>query len=281
MLGSVLPGTRVVVASAVMQPRGDLSFGSVLVRLEAGQPARQLVDRVAYGSRPLVTTEGRVFVSRGRAGNAPDPVRGAMRVDALTIDEVEPRTGRARVVYSTEGFVTFLAGAVGRELIIYEVHVSGARVFALHQDTGAVRSILPTLVPMARDFVVDAPRGRVLFTQSTAAGWEVQEVSLTTGATQVLAKGPEVTLLPTVLSDGRVLVSAGRGEGLRALDGGPGLASHGAGFERVRFEHQGLLLGLLERPSEFPSVFVSGKEGVALRLEAPVDARLDLAGVLP
>ena len=57
VLGSVIPGTKVVVASAVMQAQGDVSFGSALLRLEAGKPARVLADGLVYGSRPLVTTE--------------------------------------------------------------------------------------------------------------------------------------------------------------------------------------------------------------------------------
>ncbi|HEY1088033.1 MAG TPA: hypothetical protein VGE37_10070, partial [Archangium sp.] len=40
VFGALIPKTRVVMATATMQTRGDLSFGSALLRLEAGKPAR-------------------------------------------------------------------------------------------------------------------------------------------------------------------------------------------------------------------------------------------------
>ncbi len=118
----------------------------------------------------------------------------------------------------------------------------------------------------------------MLFTQVTrAGGWRVDEVSLIDGAARTLVEGPEVTLLPTVLADGRVLISAGAGRGLVSLSGGEGLAALGAGFERVRVERNGLLLVLHERPGEFPSLHaVEGARAVTV--PSP-EARLDVAGV--
>lgn len=282
VLGTLLPGTRVVVASAAMQSRGDLSFASVLLRLEAGQPARVLADGLAYGSRPLVSAEGRVFISRGVAGAEPADARGALRVDGLSVEEIDRKTGRARVVYATRGYFTFLAGAAGRELIIYESAPAGARLISVQVDTLAVRVLLPSLAPLAHDFVVDAPRGRVLFTEGTpgADDWFVQEVQLKTGASRILARGPEVTMLPTVLEDSRVLVSRGAGQGLSALDGEQVLAPRGPGFERVQLQRGGLILGLHEVPSDFPVPFV-WQRGAPGLLAAPPESRLDLAGVTP
>lgn len=278
--GSLLPRSRVVVATAAMSARGDLSFSSALIRLEAGKAARVLADQVVYGSRPLVTAEGRVFVARGTAGT--EPVDHGWRVDALTIDEIHPTTAARRLVYSTTGYLTFLAGAMGRELLVYEVAPVGARLISVHVDTLAVREIVHSLAPLARDFVVDAPRRRVLFTQGTpgAEGWFVEQVDLITGSSTRLADGPEITLLPTVLSDGRVLISRGPGAGLSALDGTRVLPALGAGFERVQLQHQGLILGLHEVPSDFPTVFAS-KDGKPVRLLAPPESRLDVAGVTP
>jgi hypothetical protein len=276
--GALLPRTRVVVASATMRSRGDLSFANSLLRLEAGKPARVLADQLVYGSRPLVTAEGRVFVSRGLAGVEPPDARESLRVDQLSVEEIDPTTAERRLVYSTRGYVTFLAGATGRELVIYEVAPSGARLITVHVDTLAVRELLPAMAPLARDFTVDAARGRVLFTQGTpfGDGWFVEQVDLKTGARQQLAEGPEVTLLPTVLADGRVLISRGAGEGLFALDGTRVMAAHGRGFERVVVEKNGVQFGLHEIPSEFPSIFISKGS-----LRAPPDCRLDLAGVTP
>jgi hypothetical protein len=276
--GSLLPRTRVVVASAAMRSTGDLSFANALVRLEAGKPARVLAENLAYGSRPLVTAEGRVFVSRGVAGAPPIDARETLRVDQLSVEEIDATTAARRLIYSTLGYITFLAGAAGRELIIYEVAPSGARLLCVHADTLAVRELLPSMAPLARDFTVDAVRGRVVFTQGTAFGdrWLVEEVELSTGKRRQLAEGPEVTLLPAVLTDGRVLISRAAGEGLFALDGTRGVPAHGRGFERLVGQHKGLQIFQHETPSEFPALFTS--KGPLL---TPLECRLDVAGVTP
>lgn len=273
VLGSLIPRTRVVVASATMKSGGDLSFANALVRLEAGKAPRVLAEGLAYGSRPLVTAEGRVFVSRGIAGVEPPDARDSLRVDQLSVEELDVATAARRVIFSTRGYVTFLAGAYGRELVICEVSPAGARLLAVHADTLAVREVLPSMMALARDFVVDAPRNRVLFTQGEpfADRWYVEQVDLRTGERKRLAEGPEVTLLPAVLADGRVLISHGAGEGLFALDGTRVVAPHGPGFER--HVHQ---LFVHETPSDFPQVFTS--KGALLT--AP-NSRLDVAGVTP
>ncbi|MDP1830214.1 MAG: hypothetical protein Q8L48_43520 [Archangium sp.] len=278
VLGSLLPRSRVVIASATTASRGDLSFSNVLVRLEAGKPARLLASQLAYGSRPLVTAEGRVFISRGVAG----PDSDELRVDALSVEEIDPATARTRPVYATQGAFTFLAGALGRELIIYEVTPRAARLIAVHVDTLAVREVLPTMAGLAHDFVVDAARRRVLFTQGTPGGrsWFVEEVDLVSGASKRLVEGPEVTLLPAVWPDGRVLISTGAGAGLETLGGERVVPAHGAGFERLVVQHQGLIVGLHERPSDFPSVFAT-QHGKPVTLAAPSSSRLDVAGVIP
>jgi len=277
--GSLLPASRVVIASAVLPSGADVSFASGLLRLESGKPARVLADQLVYGSKPLISAEGRVFVSRGRAGPV---VAGEPRLDQLTIDEIDPSSAKARTVFSTRGFVAFLVGALGREVLVYEVNAFGARLVAVHADTLGARTVLASMVPMARDFVLDAPRKRVLFTQvdTSGDGWHVEEASLTDGSTRVAASGPEVTLLPAVRADGRVLISRGEGLGLINVDGSEGLPAQGPGFERVVLERKDLLIGLHERPSDFPSIFVL-KGSEALQFVTPSDARLCVAGVLP
>ncbi len=279
VLGSLLPHSRVVVATAAMKARGDLSFASSLLRLEAGKPARVLADQVPYGARPLVTIEGRVFIARGVAG--PD-LGDRMRVDALSVEELDPKSARSRTVYSVAGFVTFLVGALGRELVIYEVTPGRARLIAVHVDTLGVRVLLPSMEGSAHDFVVDVPRHRVLFTQGTQGSerWSVEEVDLLTGTSKRLADGPEVTLLPAVLPDGRVLISRGAGDGLRTLQGERVVEAHGTGFERLLVQRKGLTVGLHERPSDFPIPFAL-QDGAPVSLLAPADRRLDVAGVTP
>lgn len=279
VLGSLLPRGRVVVATAVLGARADLSFASSLLRLEAGKPVRVLADQVPYGARPLVTLEGRLFIARGVAGPEQD---GVMRVDGLSVEEIDPTTAKARPVYSARGFITFLAGALGRELIIYEVLPGRARLIAVHVDSLGVRVVVPSMEGLARDFVVDAPRHRVLFTQGTVGGerWFVEEVDLFSGTSKRLAEDAEVTLLPTVLPDGRVLISRGAGDGLRTVAGERVIEPHGTGFERLVVHRKNVSVGLHERPSDFPLPFAT-QDGAPVLLLAPPDSRLDLAGVSP
>ncbi len=263
VLGSLLPASRVVVATAVMKAQGDVSFASSLLRLEAGKGARVLAEGVVYGSRPHVSSEGRVFVARGVAGEV-----GPMgRVDALVVDEVNPVTAKTRTVYSLRGFVTFLAGSLGRELLIYEVATGGARLIAVHVDTLAVRVLIPQLVALARDFVVDAPRRRVLFTQGTPHedAWFVEALSLDTLERTVVARSADMALLPAVLGDGRL-----------TFNDGPRVRFGRSGYARVQHVTRELAFALHEVPGDFPTAY-GGAEVIA----TPPNSRLDLAGVTP
>ena len=86
--------------------------------MEPGQPAVTLCDRVFHASTPLVTSDGRVFVERGRAGPTAE---GRLRVDELTIDEVMAQGARVVWRVLAELHRAHLAGVSGRELILYRV----------------------------------------------------------------------------------------------------------------------------------------------------------------
>jgi hypothetical protein len=280
VLGALLPGRRVVLATAVVGRPRDESFGAALFRLEPGAPVRVLVDRVVPSTRPVVLENGRVFVQRGRPGESTD----AERVDALSIDEVDADSGKTRTVYEARGFVAFLAGALGRELIVYEVAPTGARLVAVHVDSLAVRP-LAVLPPLAFDFTVDAPRRRVVFTlgQPGVEWWRVVAIDLGSGALVTLAQGDSVALVPAVLPDGRVAFAPGEGAGLRVAGTDQlALKAQGPGFERVRAVVRGVAVGLHEVPGDFPRLFsVSLGDGRAQDTAFPKNVRLDVAGVTP
>lgn len=254
VLGSLLPSSRVVVATAVMK---DVSFGSVLLRLEEKKPARVLADGVVYGSRPHVSGEGRVFVSRGGAGGLTDQGR----VDSLVIDEVDALTAKTRTVFSVQGFLTFIAGSLGRELFVYELTTSGARLVAVHVDTLAVRVLIADMAPLARDFVVDAPNKRLLFTQGTPFedAWFVEQLELTTLKRNIVARSNEPTLLPAVVN-GKLMFNVGAHERFGRR-----------GYTRVQHG-----VSLHEVPGDFPVAYLNER-----RLKTAPDARLDIAGVTP
>lgn len=212
--GSTVVGAvagALVVATATTAPAGDLSYASALFRLEPSRPTRQLIDRVALAARPVVL-EGRVFVPRGKAGPG--------HVDELTLDEVDLETGAARTVYATRGFFAHLAGAFGRELVVYEVTPAGARVLMVHVDTLGVRVARDAMPALAHDFVVDPAGARLVYTlgepgiKTVAPVEETPLGVLAAKARRSLASGDSVALLPTVWPDGRVLRAAGPGRGL-------------------------------------------------------------------
>ena len=264
VLGAVLPGTRTVLAIAQTVDSRDTTWAASLVRLEPGQGPVTLVDRVAISTRPFVTPQGRVFVQRGRG-------------EAITVDEVNPRTGATRTVHAFTGYTAFIAGAFEGELVLYRVGPAGADLVAVHVDALGVRP-LTALAPMARDFA--AGGGALYFTTADEGGWRVARVDLKSGALTTIARVSEVTALPTLL-DGRLALSPGPGEGLRFLDGTLALLPKGPGFERVREVRRGWAFALNEVPSDFPTAYaVELKTGRTLRLAAPAGMRLDLAGVL-
>ena len=271
VLGAVVPGTRKVVASAVTEPRKDLSFASSLFLLEANKPTRVLCDRLVLSSRPLVAAEGRVFVQRGRAG---DSSAADGRLDALSIDEVDLRTGRTREVLAFTGYLTHLAGSIGREVLVYRIGPQGADLVAVHADALGVRVLIPSLPPLARDFALSADNKSLLYTQGDAATgqWFVERLDLPSLTRTRLAEGPTMALLPTPLPDGRVAFAAAQGAGLKDLDGKTVLEAQGPGFERVRaFTKKRAAIGLHEVPGDFAR---------PLGFTAPAHQRLDVAGVL-
>lgn len=253
-LGALIPNTRKVVATATVQ-KGDTSFASALVLLEANQPNRVLADQCAVANRPLVTPNGRIFIQRG--------VAGPERIDTLRIDEIrldkEPRT-----IFTTEGFTAFIAGFAGNELLIYRVAREGAELLAVNIDTLAQRT-LTRIEPLARDFVVDEHRALFTLGNSQTRSWHVVSVELRTGELTTLGTGRLPALLPFVL-DGKVVFNTGEGPS----------------FQHHRFvTRDGIRLGLTETPSDFSTPFALDARGKRLELVTVPGARLDLAGVAP
>lgn len=279
-------GARVV-AIAPLARVADWSFASSLLRLEAGRAPVVLVGQVVGASRPVVSKTGRVFVARGRAGSE---VPRSFRVDTLQIDEVNVENGAVATLYATTGSFTYCVGFSGDELLVYELAAAGARLIAVNVDSRAVRVVRRVMPPLAHDFSVDEAGHRLVYTLGVPGVevWELVETRTDTGESRVLASGPSVAMLPTVLPDGRVARSAGAGAGLVEVESGAVvLAARGPGYERVRFFSQGVAIGLHEVPSGFAEGFavpVTSKAraaGGALTLLVPEHARVELAGVLP
>lgn len=270
-LGALINGTRKVLATATVQ-RGDASFASALVLLEANQPNRVLADQVAVANRPHVTSTGRIFIQRGVAGpnltpdaTGPKTRHAVMRVDTLRIDEVR-LDAPPRTLFTTQGFTAFIAGSLGSELFVYRVAPEGAELLAVNVDTLAQRT-LTRLEPLARDFVVDEAAHRLVFTlgDSQTRSWHAVGVDTTSGELSTFGTSRLPALLPFVL-DGKVVFNAGLGPS----------------FDHYRFvTRDGIRLGLSETPSDFAQPFAFDARGKRLELVTVPSARIDLAGVAP
>ncbi len=273
-----LPGSTTIAVVRVPSLTRDLSFASTLSIVAPGQPERTLATNVVRASKPVLLGQ-RLFVERGVAGvDAGD----SFRVDTLTVTELALTSGRVRTVFETKGFWTHVAGVFEHELIVYVAGPEGARLIAVHVDTLAVRTLVPSMPALAHDFAVDAPQKSVLFTiaEPGVERWFVERVDLLTGRRERLAEGDSVALLPAVLPNG-IAYSPGAGQGLRWVGrDGVALPARGAGFERVRFAAEGLLFVRHEVPGEVPSVYaVNAKDLRPVPLTLPAGVIVEVAGV--
>lgn len=237
--GAVLPGTRSVVVVADMEQRRDPSWGAWLLRLTPGSAPRTLVDRVYHATRPLVLDDGRVFVERGRAGPplTPEQVKaGELRTDDLEIDEVDPSTGSARTVYSWQGYITYLAGALDNELLVYRVRFRHADLVAIDATSGSVRVLAPDIPAFARDFSVDKQKRTLLYTNHDSAGWVVERLDLQSGARTPVARSSRMALVPHVWPGAGVVLNPPGAPGLTKVMGGGAAVTRplGAGIDSVR-----------------------------------------------
>ncbi len=277
----VIPGKNEIVATADTTPTRDASFNASLFYLRAHSPPERLVDRVVHASTPLVTSAGRVFVSRGEPGPIID---GQMRVDALTIDEIDLTSGPSRTVYQTNGYLLFLAGSLGQEIVLYRIVPGQADIVAVDPTTGKERFILKNLPPFARDFSIDPSSKTLVFQnrhETDSHTWVVDRIDMKTGKSQRLFAGSSMTLAPFALPQGGILFNR-PGHGLSALDGrfsnsGP----LGAGVDVVAaITADGRYLGVLHTlPSAFAVPFVVDvQSGTTRVLPAPTNTRVVVAG---
>jgi hypothetical protein len=278
---AIVPGKTDVLATADVTPTHDVSFNAALFHLRPHTPPERLVDRVVHASRPLVTSAGRVFVSRGEPGKE---VEGQMRVDALTIDEVDLTTGQTRSLHQMQGYLLFLAGSFGDEIIVYRIQPGHADIVAIQADTGKERFVIADLPPYARDFSIDLQHNALVFQnrhETDSQTWTIERVDLKTGKRQRLYSSPSMTLAPFALPRGGVLFNP-PGHGLMPLDAQISIAGPlGAGVDVVTASTADgqYLAALHTQPSSFSVPFVvDTKSGAARVLPAPPNTRIALAG---
>jgi hypothetical protein len=177
--------------------RGDLSFAGALVAVREGAKPVELATDVVHGSTPLPLPDGRVLVSRGVAGPASD---GASRVDDLRVDAIDPSNGAVLTIATHTGYLLFLAGASGSEVLLYRVGIGGADIVAARLDGDhAERTIAENVPPFARDFSVDPIDERLVYVNRRGADWVTTALDLRTGEDISLVAGSFMPMIPRAL----------------------------------------------------------------------------------
>jgi hypothetical protein len=268
--GDVLPGLDAVAVVCDEDGARDPEFGAALFRSET-TGLRQLATGLVHASRPLASIDGNLYVERG--------ARGANRIDALTIDSVNPTTGSLRTLHAWSGFALHLAGELGSELIVYRVGVSGAEIIAIDRASGSLR-IVAALPAFARDFSIDANRNAIVFSNRNDADahlWIVERMDLATGARTRLHQETDESPAPFAMPSGDVAWTAARRSGLWIS--GKSTAPLGAGFDSVRaVTNDGTLALVAHVPSSgFDSAAILDL-GSPRTLPLPVDVRIEPIG---
>lgn len=255
----------------------DRSFGSFLFRLEAGAAPKLLCRGVAYASRPFVTDDGRVYVQRGTAGAERSD---AMRIDALTVDEVDPVTGVVINLWHGPGYVAYVAGAFREDLVLYIVSDEGARLLLVDQNTGTERLIAPSIPPFANSFSVSRD-GELLFQNRDAVDvktWNVVRLDLGSGDLEPIEQS-SAPMTAVIWPGGELTIGDPTGDlqersGLRTSTVPEVLAVRSFAADGTA------AAGLVFRAgSSAPEVVVIASDGSEIgRIAPPARTRLDVAG---
>ena len=268
--GDVLPGSDAAVIACDDDGAQDGEYGATLYRADSSG-LRQLATGLVHASRPLASIDGQVYVERG--------ARDLQRVDALTIDAIDPSSGAAHTVLAWSGFALHLAGELAGELVLYRVGPAGADIVAIERSTGRVRAV-SSMPPFARDFSIDAGKGAVVFSNRDdvdAHLWVVERMDLASGARTRLHQERDESPAPFAMPSGDVAWTAPRRSGLFVL--GKATAPLGAGFDSVRaVTSDGALAIIAHVPSSGWDTAAIVDFATARTLPLPTDVRIEPVG---
>ncbi len=273
------------------------------------QQTNLLIDRVYHGTRPLLLDDGRAIVQRGTEGSEPseeDLAAGRMRVDHLTIEQVDLSGNQSKVLSRFDGYIAFIAGVLRHEVFVYRVGPDGADIIGVDADSGRERTIVRPLPPYARDFSVDAQGEALLFTEADPGHpgqWVAQRLSVAPPAPSATTVSPASKLPVAALLERLATAShpgmaptawIGRGIALNKdlaglqISGGTSTATKApfaTGVDLVREffiarnDTWALAMHHVEGQLPEPVVIHTGTMNVQ-RIAAPAQALVDLAGVL-
>jgi hypothetical protein len=192
-----------------------------------------------------------------------------------------------RTVHTMSGYLAFLAGAQGDEIIVYRVFPESADIIGIDADTGKTRAIVPSLPPFARDFSVDAAAGALVFRgrhESDPRTWTIERVDLASGKMTRLHQGPDMNLVPHAWPGGAVAYNPHDRTGLAILGGGAasrGLPPGGVDWVISMAESGQWAAGLRTVQGALPVPFaLDVAAGRSVVLGAPPGARVAIAGLV-
>lgn len=266
----------------------DPSWASSLVFIDDRGNSSVLVDRVAHASRPVVAATGEILVSRGLTGTEPSHSKGygaTLRIDALTVEAVDPATGKARVLLRRGGYLLFVAGVTAKEAIIYSIGPGSTPLLAVNLKTSAVRT-LAAHVELGRDFSIKTGAvSSVFFTERVADEWRVSSRVLEYAASHgdpILENDT-----PYQLTDARRMLRGPEIGGVRTRFAVTQDCPHGAGVDEVDgISPDGRWAAALHRTEgEMPRPVLfdlyATKPAVALALTEVTGLRPEIVGVRP
>ena len=185
-------------------PRDD--FSTEVHRVDS-QGSKRLAGGLYRATRPLVAKSGRVFVERGHVGREPTSAQaaaGQLRVDALSIDSIDPLTGALETVVQWSGYTMHLIGEWRDALVVYRVAPEGGDLALIRISDGSIlRSI--EIEPVARDFLLSDDR--VAFSNHDAKvddRWVLQALDLHSFALATLGEATGQSPIPFVTSNGTI-----------------------------------------------------------------------------
>ncbi len=185
-----------------VDPRDDFSAE---VHIVDSQGSRRLATGLCRATRPFVTSDGGVFVERGRAGNDPPALlasAGELRVDSLSIDALDPESGSLKPVVQWSGYTMHLIGEWSGSLVVYRVSPDGADVALIRISDGSI-AMRKAIEPVARDFVIVGDR--VAFSNhdpQVSDRWLMQAIDLRTLALTTLGQTTGQSPIPFVNARG-------------------------------------------------------------------------------
>lgn len=269
-----LPGTEQVAVSVVRRLERDATWSATVFLVGPGRKSHVLLERAFAGGPLLATADRGVIAVREIAGPERTPSAAGLRRDTLeVVTAVETPDGvEVRPLSRQVGDALLLVGVKDHELFAYRVGgrdterpparqpserrgAPSGELISIDLGTGAVRSVVPAMPPLARDFSFDPLSGTIWFAGlgpdvgveeesgvagkgTNAMGRDTARYALfgldpATARLSVIVTGDSLAFLPRAWPGDRVAFRCQDGSNALCLAARPGRAGSGRSDRRV------------------------------------------------